>query len=113
MRLIILLILSLGTSACTSMLAGGSGESAGNPIGVEDRGGDQMSRDRDISAAVRSRFAADAQLASLNLGVDTRHGAVTLRGTANSFDLRDRALNLAADVAGVVRIDNQISVNTR
>ena len=107
------MILSLGISSCTSMLAGGSGESAGNPIGLDDRGGDQMSRDRGISATIRRRFAADAELASLDLGVETRHGAVTLRGTANSFELRDRALNLAADVAGVVRIDNQISVNTR
>jgi hyperosmotically inducible protein len=113
MRLIIVLILSFGISSCTSMLAGGSGKSAGDPIGLDDRGGDQMSRDRDISAAVRSRFAADAGLASLDLGVETRHGAVTLRGTANSFEMRDRALNVAADVAGVVRIDNQISVNTR
>jgi len=113
MRLIVVFILSLGISSCTSMLAGSSGESAGNPIGQDDRGGDQMSRDRDISATIRSRFAADAGLASLDLGVDTRRGAVTLRGAANSFELRDRALNLAADVAGVVRIDNQISVNTR
>lgn len=113
MRLIIVLILSLGISSCTSMLAGGSGESAGDPIGQDNRGEDQMSVDRGISTTIRSRFATDAELASLDLGVETRHGAVTLRGTTTSFDSRDRALNLAADVAGVVRIDNQIRVNTR
>lgn len=113
MKLIAALIMSLCVIGCTSMMVGASGKSAGSPIGQDDREGDRFSADRNISAKILGIYVADAELSSLGLTVDTRNGAVTVRGIAKSFGQRDRAVNLAADVAGVLRIDNQISVNTR
>jgi len=95
------------------MLVGSSGGSAGSPIGQDNRDDDQFSADRRISAKILDIFAADSDLSSLGLTVDTRRGAATVRGSVKSFAQRDRAINLAADVAGVTRIDNQIRVNTR
>ena len=112
MKLLIAACTILLLTGCSSVLLGGSA-SGGQELGTDNRSTAQMNADDRLTATIRSRFDADAGLASLDLGVETRRGAVTLRGAANSFELRDRALNLAADVAGVVRIDNQISVNTR
>jgi osmotically-inducible protein OsmY len=113
MRLIAALIMSLCVIGCTSMMVGSSGKSAGKSIGQDERAGDQFSADRDISAKILNIYATDAQLSSLGLTVETRNGGATIRGIVKSFEQRDRAINLAADVAGVLRIDNQISINSR
>lgn len=112
MKLLVIMTMTLVTGACTSMLLGGSGESAGSAIGQDTRGAAQISADDRISTTIRSRFAADAELGPLRLRVASRHGIVTLRGTAGSFTQRERAVRMATDVSGVLRVDNQISINT-
>lgn len=94
------------------MLVGASGQSAGNPIGHDGRPATQAAEDDRITATVRSRYAADPSLGEAGLAVSTYRGVVTIRGVVPSFSLRDRAVRLAADVRGVLRIDNQISVRT-
>ena len=108
-----MLVAIAGLSGCTSMLVGGSGASAGRPIGQDNRSASNVARDNRITAAVRARFAADAELGNASLNVDTRQGVVTLRGTLPAFDQRDRAVRLAGDVEGVVRVQNQVRVQTR
>ena len=112
MKLIAVLVTMFMVGACTSMLLDSSGKSAGSAIGHETRSGAQISADDRISTAIRSKFAADEDLQPLRLQVQTRQGAVTLRGTATTFGDRDRAVRIASDVNGVSRIDNQIKVNT-
>lgn len=112
MKLLVVLTTMLMTGGCTSMLLGASGESAGSAIGQDNRGVAQISADDRISTTIRSKFAADADLGPLRLRVETRHGVVTLRGTAKSFTQRDRAVRIATDVSDVARVDNQISINT-
>ena len=111
--ILIVLIAFAGASACTSMLVGGGGTSAGRPIGQDNRSASSVARDNRITAAVRARFAADAELGNASLSIDTRQGVVTLRGTLPAFDQRDRAVRLAGDVEGVVRVQNQVRVQTR
>ena len=113
MKLLAVLVTMFMVGACTSMLLDSSGKSAGSAIGQDTRSGAQISADDRISTTIRSKFAADEDLRPLRLQVETRRGAVTLRGTATSFADRDRAVRIATDINGVLRIDNQISVSTR
>ena len=112
MKLFIILAILLMTGACTSMLIGSSGKSTGSAIGQEQRSSAQISADELISTAIRSKFSADNELDLLHLRVESRRGVVTLRGTAQSFAQRDRAVRIATDIDGVIQLDNQISVNT-
>ncbi|NOX68778.1 MAG: BON domain-containing protein [Gammaproteobacteria bacterium] len=112
MKLLAILAMMLTIGGCTSMLLGSSGKSAGSSIGQDSRGGAQISADERISTAIRSRFAADDALGPLRLRVETHNGIVTLHGIAGSFTQRDRAVRMAIDISGVVRVDNQISINT-
>ena len=111
--ILVMLIALAGLPGCTSMLDGGSGTSAGRPIGQDNRSASSLARDNRITAAVRARLATDAELRDASLNVDTRQGVVTLRGTLPAFDQRDRAVRLAGDVEGVVRVQNQMRVQTR
>lgn len=112
MKLLAVMAMMLMIGGCTSMLLGASGQPAGSAIGQDSRGGARISADERISTTVRRRFAADAGLGPLHLRVETHNGIVTLRGIARSFTQRDRAVRMAIDVSGVVRVDNQISINT-
>ena len=105
-------VAALGVAACSSMLLGSSGASAGRPIGQDNRSASAVADDRRITATIRQRFAADETLGAANLSIDTRQGVVTLRGALTDFGQRDRAARLATDVAGVVRVQNQISVRS-
>lgn len=98
------------SAGCTSMLLGGSGASAGRPIGTESRNQRDIDRDREISARIRSYFRADDELGAARLMVETWQGRVTLSGQVPAFDLRDRAVRIASDVEGVASVSNQISV---
>lgn len=110
MRLFILCFALTGLVACTSLMTGAGGTRAGAPIGTDSRGAATVTRDDQISRTIRDRFAADGDLAAAGLRVDTRRGVVTLRGSLATFELRDRALRLARDVSGVVRVSSQITV---
>lgn len=109
-RLMAVVMLGLVQTACTSMLTGSTGASAGRPIGTDTRSSATVNADNRISATIRARYRADAELGPAALRVETRQGRVTLRGELAAFDQRDRAERLARDVAGVRYVSNQISV---
>ena len=92
------------------MLLGGTGSPAGRPIGTDSRSTATIDRDNEISARIRSRFRADAELRPAELSVETRQGRVILRGELATFELREHAVRLANDVAGVTSVWNQISI---
>lgn len=111
MRKVVLLFLSIvSLSGCTSMLLGSGGASAGRPIGSDSRSQSEASADARISAVIRNRYAGDAELAAAGLQVVTVRGVVSLQGTVPAFAQRDRAVRLARDVDGVVRVQNQLVV---
>jgi len=96
-------------SGCSAMMLGDAG-TAGPPIGADTRSAPAAASDRSITAAILGRYAASEGLSGRGLRVDTRRGVVTLRGSVDSYGLRDEAFRLASDVAGVVRVDNQIAI---
>lgn len=66
--------------------------------------------DLTITTTVTAGFAKDPDLSVLKINVDTRNGAVTLKGSAPTAAARDKAASLAKTVNGVNSVDNQLVV---
>jgi len=83
---------------------------------VEARAKDAATRagklidDSAITAQIATRIARDAELSALRIDVDTKNGAVILRGPAPTDAARKRAAELARGVEGVLSVDNQLIV---
>ena len=60
--------------------------------------------------AVQSALLEDEPLSRSAIAVDARKGVVTLTGLVNSAELRDRAVRLAEETAGVDRVVSRIDV---
>lgn len=65
--------------------------------------------DTAITTSIKAGLAADAELTTVDVGVETIDGRVVLRGVAPDGAARDRATQLATAVKGVVSVDNQIT----
>ena len=74
----------------------------------------ESSPDLKITAAIRREImeAEDMSTNAQNCKVITDQGTVTLRGPVNNSGEKDRIATLASNVAGVVRVDNQLEVMT-
>lgn len=65
--------------------------------------------DAEITAKVKAAIFAEPGLKSLQIGVDTIKGVVSLSGSVDSESSSDRVKALAAAVAGVHRVDNRLA----
>ena len=63
-----------------------------------------------ITAIIKGRFVADRELPSLQIGVDTTDGVVTLSGKADSVQIVAKAVRIALDVEGVKKVYSTIQV---
>ena len=100
-------------AGCASTLVGSTGARAGQPIGTDTRSAAEAADDERIGRTIRERYSADPELAQAALETTVASGVVTVRGTVSGFAHRDRAVRLAGDVRGVVRVQNQIRVDSR
>ncbi|HYD75895.1 BON domain-containing protein [Ramlibacter sp.] len=66
--------------------------------------------DPEITAGVKARLAADAELREVRIDVDTRDGVVTLSGSVPTAAVRARAGELAHAVKGVRRVNDQLTL---
>jgi len=74
---------------------------------------DQASKaidDATVTAKVKSALIAEPNLKSLSINVDTMAGVVTLKGTADSQDSKQKAEQLASTVEGVRSVRNELVV---
>jgi hyperosmotically inducible periplasmic protein len=73
----------------------------------------QSSLDRSISARVREAVISEDALSgsAKNLSISTSDGVVTLRGPVQSAREKDRVGELAMEIDGVKRVDNQLSIS--
>ena len=121
------LLLAVGLAACDKP---GPAESAGKKIDqtaedagkritqAADKAGDKMSEqsaktgvaidDAEITTKVKGAIFAEPGLKTLQIGVDTVKGVVTLTGTIDSKLSRDKAGTIAGAVAGVSAVENQL-----
>ena len=66
--------------------------------------------DARITAAIKSKLAAESALSVFSIHVETTDGLVTLSGTVNSHDQIGRAVQLALDTDGVVKVVSTLQV---
>jgi osmotically-inducible protein OsmY len=66
--------------------------------------------DLTITTTVTAGFAKDPDLSVLKINVDTRNGAVTLKGSAPTETAREKAATVAKEVKGVNSVDNKLVV---
>jgi len=66
--------------------------------------------DASITAAVKTKLAAEKLATLTKIDVDTRNGAVTLTGNVESEGMRRRAAEIASGVNGVREVVNNLKV---
>jgi hyperosmotically inducible protein len=94
--LLLAVVLLLG--GCTAM----TGETAGQNID-----------DATITAKVKSKLAADRLSNLTRVDVDTTNQVVALNGVVQSADAKVRAGQLAKEVSGVRKVENNLQVQNR
>lgn len=72
----------------------------------------RLAKDATITASIKVDLAKDPNLSALKINVDTVNGEVTLRGEAGNADAKTRAGNLARNIAGVTRVNNELKVRS-
>lgn len=75
------------------------------------RAAGEVLADSAITAKVKASLAADPDLSTLDVSVETQSGRVSLRGTAPDAAARNRATQLTAAVTGVAAVDNQLGTS--
>lgn len=79
-----------------------------------DRGtASQSMSDESITAAVQSKLTGDRQSNFTRVDVDTEGGVVQLTGSVLSADQRKRAEELARQVNGVLRVNNNLRIQNQ
>ena len=68
--------------------------------------------DASITAKVKTAVLAEPGLKSLQIGVDTVNGVVTLSGAVDTPELKDRATNIAQGVDGVRSVIDNLAIKT-
>lgn len=63
-----------------------------------------------ITASIQSKYFTDDVVKGMDIDVDTDDGVVTLEGTLESDAARARAVDLAQNTEGVLRVDNRLMV---
>ena len=76
----------------------------------EDPHDDPPGSDGAITLAIKTKLAADPDVAAVNIDVDVTEGVVTLSGTVKSQAARQKAHDIAHSVSGVKRVNNELKV---
>lgn len=63
-----------------------------------------------ISTAISAELAKDSEFRAFQVKVDTKGGAVTLKGTAPNEAAKERATKLTRAFSGVVSVDNKLAI---
>jgi hyperosmotically inducible periplasmic protein len=69
--------------------------------------------DATITTTINAELAKDSKLSALKIDVDTAQGRVALRGTAPDAESKDRATRIAANVKGVMSVDNLLTIDAK
>jgi len=77
--------------------------------GVANTAIDKMD-DMVISTAISAELLKDAEIKLFRINVDTKDGAVVLKGQVPSDAVRERASAIAKTFSGVQSVDNQLTV---
>ena len=93
------------TNEATDKISAATSDAANKTAEVVD--------DATLTAKVKAAILAEPGLRSLQIGVATKDSVVTLSGTVASAPLKDRAKELAANVAGVRSVVDKLTTSTQ
>jgi hyperosmotically inducible periplasmic protein len=94
------------TAAEASKRIGEATDEIGKKLGKQDEKASVTIDDAEITTKVKAGIFAEPGLKTLQIGVDTIKGVVTLSGSVDSSKSSDRAKALAGAVAGVKEVKN-------
>jgi len=103
--------LALALAACASDNKS-STSSSGGTSGSTTSDISQATKDATLTAKVKTALAADVGLSTLKIDVDSAGNTVTLKGTVDSADKKQRAEEVARKVDGVATVRNQLAVKS-
>jgi osmotically-inducible protein OsmY len=66
-----------------------------------------------LTAKIKSKMALDDMVKARTINVDTAGSVVTLTGTVESNEERERAVRLARETAGITRVVDKLEVKKR
>ena len=73
-------------------------------------GAEKALDDAAVTAKVKSALIAEPNLKAMSINVDTTGGVVTLKGTTENFEQKQRAEQLAGTIEGVRSVRNELLV---
>jgi len=76
--------------------------------GLDDLG--DKTQDATITAAIKLKFAGDDVVKASAIDIDTQNGQVTLKGTVNSKQEEQKAIQLAKTVDGVTLVRSDLTI---
>jgi hyperosmotically inducible protein len=97
-------------AACSNDGSKSSGSSSGGTSSSTSDQVKQDAKDATLTTKVKSALAADVGLSTLKIDVDSSGTTVTLKGTVDSADKKQRAEEVARKVDGVATVRNQLQV---
>jgi len=96
-------------AVCAGVMAvSGCGDSGNSSDPWNGAGGGGYFDDTSLSAAIKTKFSATPELASLDLKVRVENGEVFLSGTARNQAQADHAVMQAWLIEGVKKVENEI-----
>ncbi len=99
-------LLALGMTGCASWSQ--AHEKQASAASSEHRTAGRTVADAAITAKVKTAFAADDLVKARHIDVDTSRGVVSLYGTVSSAAERDRAMQIARNIKGVVDVKDNL-----
>lgn len=87
-----------------------TGAEVGEKVGQAADAASRALADGSLTAKIKSKMALDDSVKARNLDVDTERGVVTVKGYVRSEAERTRALQLARETEGVIRVVDGLRV---
>lgn len=97
---------------CAAAVIGGAA-AGGYYIGKDERSATQIADDAAITATVKTKLIADAEVKALDINVSTYENVVILEGKVATASQRARAEKLARESRGVRSVRNELTVRRR
>ena len=110
--LLILGVASALLGGCAAAVIGGAA-AGGYYIGKDERSASQIADDAAITATVKAKLIADAEVKALDINVSTYENVVILQGKVAAASQRSRAEKLARESRGVRSVRNELTVRRR
>lgn len=70
-----------------------------------------LARDAALTAKIKSKMALDDLVKARTIDVDTSDGVVTLSGSVESLEQRERAVRLARETEGVTSVNDLLTIH--